>query len=45
MNEALQNIKEAIEAYIENLRKHDEPVLPSIHEDRAFDGGVGRPDF
>jgi predicted RNase H-like HicB family nuclease len=32
-DEALQNIKEAIEAYIESLRKHDEPVPPSIHEE------------
>jgi predicted RNase H-like HicB family nuclease len=32
-DEALQNIKEAIEAHIESLRKHDEPVPPSIHEE------------
>ena len=32
-DEALQNIKEAIEAYIESLQKHNEPVPPSIHEE------------
>ena len=32
-DEALQNIKEAIEAYTGSLRKHDEPVPPSIHEE------------
>ena len=31
--EALANISEAIKAYIESLRKHDEPVLPPIHEE------------
>jgi predicted RNase H-like HicB family nuclease len=32
-DEALRNIKDAIEAYIESLRKHDEPVPPSIYEE------------
>ena len=32
-DEALGNIKEAIEAYIESLRKRDEPVPHSIHEE------------
>lgn len=31
--EALGNIKEAIEAYLESLQKHNEPVPPSIHEE------------
>jgi antitoxin HicB len=30
---ALKNVKEAIEAYIESLEKHNEPVPPSIHEE------------
>ncbi|MDG6907417.1 MAG: type II toxin-antitoxin system HicB family antitoxin [Nitrososphaerota archaeon] len=30
---ALANVKEAIEAYIESLQKHNEPVPPSIHEE------------
>ena len=30
---ALENVKEAIEAYIESLQKHKEPVPPSIHEE------------
>lgn len=32
-DEALKNVKVAIEAYIESLEKHDEPVPPSIHEE------------
>jgi antitoxin HicB len=32
-DEALRNVKEAIEAYIESLQKHDEPVPPSINEE------------
>jgi len=32
-DDALENIKEAIEAYIESLRKHDETVPPSMHEE------------
>lgn len=31
--QALENVKEAIEAYVESLRKHNEPVPPSIHEE------------
>ena len=28
--EALANIREAIEAYLESLKDHDEPIPPSI---------------
>ena len=31
--EALKNIKDAIKGYIESLKKHNEPVPPSIYED------------
>ena len=31
--EALDNIYEAIEGYIESLKKHDEPIPPSITEE------------
>ena len=31
--EALSNIHEAIEAYLESLREHNEPIPPSIDED------------
>ena len=31
--EAMVNVKEAIMAYLESLRKHDEPVPPSINEE------------
>lgn len=31
--EALDNIREAIELYLESLREHDEPVPPSIDEE------------
>lgn len=31
--EALVNIKDAIEGYIASLRKHNEPVPPSIEEE------------
>jgi len=31
--DALHNIHEAIEAYLESLRKHNEPVPPSISEE------------
>ncbi len=31
--EALHNIQEAIEAYLESLRAHDEPVPASIDEE------------
>jgi antitoxin HicB len=32
-SEAKDNITEAIEGYIESLRKHDEPIPPPIHEE------------
>jgi predicted RNase H-like HicB family nuclease len=32
-DEALANIREAIEGYLESLRAHDEPVPPSISEE------------
>jgi antitoxin HicB len=32
-DEALKNVKEAIQAYIESLQKHDEPVPSSISEE------------
>ena len=32
-NEALTNIIDAISGYIESLRKHNEPVPPSIWEE------------
>jgi antitoxin HicB len=31
--EALHNIKDAIEGYLESLRKHDEPIPPTIDEE------------
>ena len=31
--EALANIKDAIEGYLESLRQHDEPIPPSIKEE------------
>lgn len=31
--EALKNIKDAIQGYLESLRKHNEPVPPSIEEE------------
>ncbi len=31
--EAIQNIKEAIELYLESLKTHDEPVPPPIYEE------------
>jgi len=31
--EAIKNIKEAIQGYIESLRKHNEPIPPSIIEE------------
>jgi len=31
--EALKNIKEAIELYIESLKNHNEPIPPSIEEE------------
>ncbi len=31
--EALKNIKEAIELYLESLKAHNEPIPPSIEEE------------
>lgn len=31
--EAVANIKDAIAGYLESLRKHDEPIPPSIWEE------------
>lgn len=31
--EAIENIRDAIEGYIESLKKHNEPVPPSISEE------------
>jgi len=31
--EAINNIKDAISGYIESLKKHNEPVPPSIEEE------------
>ena len=31
--EALKNIHEAIEGYLESLREHNEPIPPSIDEE------------
>jgi antitoxin HicB len=32
-NEALANIKDAISAYLESLKKHGEPIPPPIDEE------------
>ncbi len=32
-DEALKNINDAITGYLESLRKHNEPIPPSIHEE------------
>lgn len=32
-NEALKNIHEAIEGYLESLKKHNEPIPPPITEE------------
>jgi antitoxin HicB len=32
-SEALANIKDAISGYLESLRKHNEPIPPSIQEE------------
>ena len=32
-NEAIKNIQDAIPGYLESLRKHDEPIPPSIDEE------------
>jgi len=31
--EAMKNIQQAIEAYLESLKAHDEPIPPSIEEE------------
>ena len=31
--EAMENLREAIEAYLKSLRKHREPIPPSIYEE------------
>ena len=31
--EALRNIKDAIEGYVESLKKHNDPIPPSIEEE------------
>lgn len=33
LKEVKENIKEAIEGYLESLEKHNEPIPPSIYED------------
>jgi predicted RNase H-like HicB family nuclease len=38
--QALTNIREAIEAYLESLRKHGEAVPPGVHEE-VVDVGSG----
>ena len=37
-DEALANIREAIQAYIESLKKHTEPIPPPITEEVVEDG-------
>ncbi len=32
-NEAILNIKDAIEGYLSSLKKHNEPIPPSIYEE------------
>jgi antitoxin HicB len=31
--EAIENIQDAIKGYVESLKKHNEPVPPSIYEE------------
>ena len=31
--EALTNIKDAIKGYLESLKKHNEPIPPSVYEE------------
>jgi predicted RNase H-like HicB family nuclease len=32
-NEAIENAKDAIKGYLESLKKHNEPIPPSISEE------------
>ena len=32
-SEAIENIKDAAQGYLESLRKHNEPIPPSIEEE------------
>ena len=32
-DEAVENVKDAMQGYIESLKKHNEPIPPSIQED------------
>ncbi|MBI2541197.1 type II toxin-antitoxin system HicB family antitoxin [Candidatus Woesearchaeota archaeon] len=32
-SEAVKNIKDAIQGYLESLKQHDEPIPPSIEEE------------
>ena len=31
--QAIENIKDAMEGYLESLKKHNDPIPPSIHEE------------